>query len=89
MTNTLATGKQDFSFFRSRVGLTEGSNIRLGSPFNYETQTRLILSTNMADPAVDAKRFEQQCCERIQRHLLDTQGRVCAVHKLFDDAVLC
>ena len=72
---TLATGKKDFSFFRSRVGLTEGSDIRLGSPFNYETQTRLILSTNMADPSVDAKRFEQQCCERIQRHLLDTQGR--------------
>ena len=72
---TLATGVKDFSFFRSRVGLTEGSSIRLGSPFNYETQTRLILSTNMADPSVDPKRFEQQCCERIQRHLLDTQGR--------------
>lgn len=72
---TLATGKNDFSFFRSRIGLTEGSDIRLGSPFNYETQTRLILSTNMADPSVDTKRFEQQCCERIQRHLLDTQGR--------------
>jgi ATP-dependent DNA helicase DinG len=66
---------KDFSFFRSRIGLTEGRDIRLGSPFNYETQTRLILSTNMADPAVDPKRFEQQCCERIQRHLLDTQGR--------------
>ena len=72
---TLATGAKDFSFFRSRVGLTEGSDIRLGSPFNYETQTRLILSTNMADPSTDPKRFEQQCCERIQRHLLDTQGR--------------
>ncbi len=72
---TLATGAKDFSFFRSRVGLTEGSDIRLGSPFNYETQTRLILSTNMADPSADPKRFEQQCCERIQRHLLDTQGR--------------
>ena len=72
---TLATGVKDFSFFRSRVGLTEGSDIRLGSPFNYEKQTRLILSTNMADPAVDPKRFEQQCCERIQRHLLETQGR--------------
>lgn len=72
---TLATGAKDFSFFRSRVGLTEGSSIRLGSPFNYKTQTRLILSTNMADPAVDPKRFEQQCCERIQQHLLDTQGR--------------
>ena len=72
---TLATGRSDFSFFRSRIGLTEGSEIRLGSPFNYEIQTRLILSTNMADPSVDARRFEQQCCERIQRHLLDTQGR--------------
>lgn len=72
---TLATGVKDFSFFRSRIGLTEGSDIRLGSPFNYETQARLILSTNMADPSVDPKRFEQQCCERIQRHLLDTQGR--------------
>lgn len=72
---TLATAAKDFSFFRSRVGLTEGSDIRLGSPFNYETQTRLILSTNMADPSTDPKRFEQQCCERIQRHLLDTQGR--------------
>lgn len=72
---TLATGVKNFSFFRSRIGLTEGSDIRLGSPFNYETQTRLILSSNMADPSVDPKRFEQQCCERIQRHLLDTQGR--------------
>lgn len=72
---TLATGRNDFSFFRSRIGLSEGSEIRLGSPFNYETQTRLILSTNMADPSIDARRFEQQCCERIQRHLLDTQGR--------------
>lgn len=72
---TLATGKDDFSFFRSRIGLTEGRDIRLGSPFNYETQTRLILSTNMADPSVDAKRFELQCCERIQRHLLETHGR--------------
>ena len=72
---TLATGKNDFRFFRSRIGLTEGRDIRLGSPFNYETQTRLILSTNMADPSVDFNRFEQQCCERIQRHLLETKGR--------------
>ncbi|MEJ7590253.1 MAG: ATP-dependent DNA helicase [Planctomycetaceae bacterium] len=72
---TLATGVKDFSFFRSRVGLTEGCDIRRGSPFDYKTQTRLILSTNMADPSVDSKRFEQQCCERIQRHLLETQGR--------------
>jgi ATP-dependent DNA helicase DinG len=72
---TLATGAKDFAFFRSRVGLTEGNEIRQGSPFNYQQQARLILSTNMADPATDSRRFEQQCCERIQRHLLETEGR--------------
>jgi ATP-dependent DNA helicase DinG len=72
---TLATGAKDFGFFRSRVGLTEGKETRQGSPFNYEKQARLILSTNMADPATDPKRFEQQCCDRIKRHLLETEGR--------------
>ncbi len=72
---TLATGAKDFGFFRSRVGLTEGNETRQGSPFNYQQQARLILSTNMADPATDSRRFEQQCCERIQRHLLETEGR--------------
>ncbi|MBL8809758.1 MAG: ATP-dependent DNA helicase [Planctomycetaceae bacterium] len=72
---TLATGKNDFGFFRSRIGLTEGDEIRLGSPFNYQQQARLILSSNMPDPTVDAKRFEAECCERIKRHLLETEGR--------------
>lgn len=72
---TLATGASDFSFFRSRIGLTEGSETRQGSPYYYRQQVRLILSTNMADPATDSRRFEQQCCERIQRHLLETEGR--------------
>ncbi len=72
---TLATGDKDFGFFRSRIGLTEGGETRQGSPFNYQQQARLILSTNMADPATDSRRFEQQCCERIQRHLLETEGR--------------
>lgn len=72
---TLATGAKDFGFFRSRVGLTEGNETRQGSPFDYQQQARLILSSNMADPATDGRRFEQQCCERIQRHLLETEGR--------------
>lgn len=72
---TLATGKQDFGFFRSRIGLTSGNETRQGSPFNYQQQARLILSTNMPDPASDARRFEQECCERIKRHLLETEGR--------------
>ncbi len=72
---TLATGKQDFQFFRSRIGLTTGDDIRMGSPFDYQKQARLILSSRMADPATESRTFEQQCCERIKRHVLQTQGR--------------
>ena len=72
---TLATGHKDFSFFRSRIGLANGSDVRLGSPFNYREQVRLILSTGIVDPAADPRAFESQCCERIRRHVLETAGR--------------
>ncbi|MFN9825627.1 MAG: ATP-dependent DNA helicase, partial [Planctomyces sp.] len=72
---TLATGQKDFQFFRSRIGLTGGSEIRLGSPFNYRQQARLILATNMPDPAADPRNFEMQACERIKRHVGETHGR--------------
>ena len=72
---TLATGHQDFSFFRSRIGLANGSDVLLGSPFNYREQARLILATGITDPAADPRAFEAQCCDRIRRHVLDTAGR--------------
>ncbi len=72
---TLATGSKDFRFFRSRIGLTEGRDIRLGSPYNYLQQVRLILCSNMPDPSLDARAFETAVCRRMQRHLLETGGR--------------
>jgi ATP-dependent DNA helicase DinG len=72
---TLAVGEQDFRFFRSRVGVTEGRDIRLGSPYNYRDQVRLILSSGLPDPVNSSRQFEQEACVRIQRHLLETNGR--------------
>lgn len=72
---TLAIGTRDFGFFRSRIGLTEGSDVRLGSPFDYQSQVRLILSAGMPDPATQSRAFEREACRRIQRHLLETAGR--------------
>ncbi len=72
---TLATGASDFGFFRSRVGLTAGDEVRLGSPFDYRRQARLILSTGMPDPGSNPREFEAACCERIRRHVLATSGR--------------
>ncbi|MCH2201474.1 MAG: DEAD/DEAH box helicase [Fuerstiella sp.] len=72
---TLSVGSDDFSFFRTRVGLTDGSDSRHGSPFDYTTQTRLILSKNMPDPGSDASGFQDACIPRIKRHVLETKGR--------------
>lgn len=86
---TLATGASDFGFFRSRIGLTEGHEIQQGSPFDYRRQARLILSSNMADPSTDARRFEQQCVQRIQRHLLETQGRAFVLFTSYSMMLFC
>lgn len=72
---TLSVGTRDFSFFRSRVGVTDGTDSRHGSPFDYQQQTRLILSSNMPDPGGQASAFQDACLSRIQRHLLETHGR--------------
>ncbi|MEO2036105.1 MAG: helicase C-terminal domain-containing protein, partial [Planctomycetaceae bacterium] len=72
---TLSIGADDFSFFRSRVGLTDGCDSRHGSPFDYSRQTRLILSGNMPDPGSHSADFQEACIPRLKRHLLDTQGR--------------
>ena len=72
---TLAIGTEDFGFFRSRVGVTDGQDDRQGSPFDYQRQVRLILSSNMPDPAAASREFQQEACKRIQHHLLETKGR--------------
>ncbi len=72
---TLSTGSGDFAFFRSRIGLTDGRDSRHGSPFDYMRQARLILTRNLPAPGSEAAAFQEACLPRIQRHLLDTEGR--------------
>lgn len=72
---TLAVGTKDFRFFRSRVGLTDGKDDLQGSPFDYRRQARLILSTQMPDPAENTMEFQREAFRRIRRHLEQTQGR--------------
>jgi ATP-dependent DNA helicase DinG len=72
---TLTVGQQDFSFFKTRVGLTKADEVKLGSPFDYAKQATLILADKMPDPTEQAKQFEEACLERIQRYILHTDGR--------------
>jgi len=72
---TLATGREDFQFIRQRLGLTKANEARLGSPFDYRTQAKLVLADGMPDPGSQPSAFESAAIERIQRYLDWTKGR--------------
>ena len=71
---TLSVGKEDFSFFRNRVGLTKCREEKLGSPFNFRQQMKLILADHMPDPSTEPHLYDEAVCRRLQKHLLDTKG---------------
>ena len=86
---TLSVGSDDFSFFRSRVGLTDGSDSRHGSPYDYRRQTQLILSSNMPDPGSQCGRVSG-CLRRTYSTAFagHKRSRIRAFHKLQHAAVL-
>ncbi len=71
---TLATG-DSFEFFQNRIGLTQSDTLKLGSPFNYNEQARLVLVTNMASPADHRDTHERQCMDAIKQYVSRTDGR--------------
>ncbi|MBD3673118.1 MAG: DEAD/DEAH box helicase [Planctomycetaceae bacterium] len=72
---TLAVGSDNFDFTRDRLGLLDGRELKLGSPFNYEEQVKLITTPNIPDPAQAGRDFEQQVCEKIKKYVDRTGGR--------------
>ena len=72
---TLATGKDDkFSFYRSRIGLTDGMSVRVGSPFDYKNQAQLIVVRDMPDPSKQREEFEKELPTQIKRFVGHTNG---------------
>lgn len=82
---TLAIGRPpSFEFFKSRIGLTQANELRLGSPFNYREQAQLILLDGMPDPSSDAKQYEQRAIELIERYVERTDGRAFVLFTSYD-----
>lgn len=48
---------------------------KLGSPFDYRRQAKLILYSRMPDPNEQAAAFETELCEKIKQHVDATSGR--------------
>lgn len=72
---TIASGNDDrFTFFRSRVGLTGGLSVRVGSPFDYQKQSQVIVVRDLPDPSRQREDFESALPEQIKRFVEHSDG---------------
>ncbi len=73
---TIASGNDDkFKFFRSRVGLTGGMSVRVGSPFDYQKQSQIVVVRDLPDPSKERDAFEQALPDQIKRFVEHSGGR--------------
>jgi ATP-dependent DNA helicase DinG len=71
---TLAVGQDNFDYLKGRLGLTKSNEKKLGSPFNYREQAKLILPQGMPDPS-QGPEFEAAVCDHIKKYVAQTSGR--------------
>ncbi|MFH1300300.1 MAG: helicase C-terminal domain-containing protein [Planctomycetota bacterium] len=86
---TLAVGNQDFSFMRSRLGLTQCDELKLGSPFNYQEQVRLILPESMPDPGDAPAAYEAAVAEKLKLYIEQTDGHAFALFTSYKMMTQC
>ncbi len=72
---TLSVGHQSFDFIRQRLGLTKSNELKLGSPFDYRSQMKLILPDGMPDPTESPGEYLSAVCSRIEEYVDVTKGR--------------
>lgn len=72
---TLAASADDrFDYFRARMGDAPMQTLRLGSPFDFETQARVVVEAGMPDPSNTAL-FAESAARAISAWLRETDGR--------------
>jgi ATP-dependent DNA helicase DinG len=72
---TLAVAGHDFEFVQRRLGITKSLELKVGSPFNYRENCKLILPDNMPDPGTNPTEYEVAVCAMIKKYVTKTQGR--------------
>lgn len=82
---TLASGSDDrFEFFRSRIGLSASLTVRVGSPFDYRRQARLIAVQGLPDPSHERAAFEAALPRMILRYVDQTDGHAFVLFTSYD-----
>ncbi len=62
-----------FDYLRSRLGVSDGRDLLLGSPFDYASQCTLYLETAL--PLPEERGFLDQAMDRAMHYIRQTQGR--------------
>jgi ATP-dependent DNA helicase DinG len=87
---TLCVGSPpSFDFVKSRIGLTSGESLALGSPFDYPNQVSVHLPRNLPDPSDQPDSFEREAIRAIAHYLEQTQGKAFVLftsYKMLDAA---
>jgi ATP-dependent DNA helicase DinG len=71
---TASTGPANFAHLAGRLGCESAATLQVGSPFDYESAARLIIESDLPDPA-DAS-FIAAIGPRVLRHIEETEGGV-------------
>ena len=74
---TLSTGSGDeksgFAFFAGRIGLEDFAAVKLGSPFDYESQVTMYIEKDLPNPNEPA--FIAAAAEAVKKYILQTTGQ--------------
>src|SRR5947207_2011871 len=80
---TLAVGRPELAYFRTRIGATEAEPLQLGSPFNFQKQMKMFVVQKMPDPR-DAG--YQKALEHWLAHFVEkTDGRAFVLFTSYRD----
>lgn len=65
---------EDFGFLRSRLGLKQANQARLGSPFDFAEQVKVYVETGLGDPN-NLEQFLPAACQVIEKYIHMSHGR--------------
>jgi ATP-dependent DNA helicase DinG len=71
---TLSVGSS-FEFFKARIGLEEGDELKVDSPFDYQNHALLYSRRDMPDPGFENENFNARVPEIVKQILIICGGR--------------
>lgn len=74
---TLSAGERSMDYFAGRVGAESAAVLRIGSPFDFARQMRIIVARSMPPPPPQSEEepYNSALCEQIMQMLHESQGR--------------